>query len=198
MPAVPQASIHCGVGSVNCGTVRVRPLGKVALGGDIREHVMRAFIAILCIFALGVMKPALAGERQLLGYGRIVNNDYLGDGYDRGHTGDVSSSRIKGIAWNGVLPEKVGDIIEYRISAGIIALRPNCDGHITGYQGIEEIQQSFGEQVIDFHLPSPGTPTQGVDAGYMANAWIRMRHPDYDSLRANLNTVGETVKVLAE
>ena len=82
---------------------------------------MRAFIAILCIFALGGMKPALAGERQLLGYGRIVNNDYLGDGYDRGHTGDVSSSRIKGIAWNGVLPEKVGDIIEYRISAGIIA-----------------------------------------------------------------------------
>jgi hypothetical protein len=31
----------------------------------------------------------------------------------------------------------------------------------------------------------------------MANAWIRMRHPDYDELRAMLNDVGETVQVRA-
>jgi len=32
----------------------------------------------------------------------------------------------------------------------------------------------------------------------MANAWIRMRHPDYEELRRILNHVGETVKVKAE
>ena len=32
----------------------------------------------------------------------------------------------------------------------------------------------------------------------MANAWIRMRHPNYDELREMLNHVGETVKVRAE
>ena len=33
--------------------------------------------------------------------------------------------------------------------------------------------------------PTPGTPTQPVAAGYMANAWMRVRHPDYDELRAH-------------
>jgi hypothetical protein len=31
----------------------------------------------------------------------------------------------------------------------------------------------------------------------MANAWIRMRHPDYDELRRMLDTIGQTVKVRA-
>ena len=36
-----------------------------------------------------------------------------------------------------------------------------------------------------------------IEAGYMANAWIRMRHPDFDELRRRLNWVGENVKVRA-
>jgi hypothetical protein len=37
-----------------------------------------------------------------------------------------------------------------------------------------------------------------VEAGYMANAWMRVRHPDYDELRGILNRIGETVKVFAD
>jgi formate-dependent phosphoribosylglycinamide formyltransferase (GAR transformylase) len=84
-----------------------------------------------------------------------------------------------------------------RYSAGIINLRPDRDGVIDRYEGLDEIQRAYGEWIIDFHLPSAGTPTQGVEAGYMANAWIRMRHPDFDELRAMLNRVGETMKVRA-
>jgi hypothetical protein len=29
----------------------------------------------------------------------------------------------------------------------------------------------------------------------MANAWIRMAHPDYDTVHDMLNVVGETVRV---
>ena len=58
---------------------------------------------------------------------------------------------------------------------------PDHDGHITGYSGVEDIQARSGEWVIDAHLPPPGTPTQPVEAGYMANAYVRMRHPDYDA-----------------
>ncbi len=83
-------------------------------------------------------------------------------------------------------------------SAGIVALRPSQDGRITGYSGIEELQQRHGEWIIDAHLPEPGTPTQAVEAGYMANAWVRMRHPDYDAVRGMLDDVGRTVKVWAE
>lgn len=84
-----------------------------------------------------------------------------------------------------------------RFSAGIIALRPDRDGQISHYEGVEKIQGAFGPSIIDMHLPPPGTPTQGVEAGYMANAWLRMKHTDYDELRMMLNVVGETIKVRA-
>ena len=85
-----------------------------------------------------------------------------------------------------------------RYACGLIALRPECDGHIAGYEGVEEIFRRFGDGIVASHFPDPGTPTQPVEAGYMANAWMRIRHPDYDALREVLNTVGETVRVRAQ
>ncbi|MBK7583855.1 MAG: ATP-grasp domain-containing protein [Myxococcales bacterium] len=84
-----------------------------------------------------------------------------------------------------------------RFSAGIIALRPSQDGRISGYQGLEAIGKSFGQHIIDAHTPPEGTPTQPVEAGYMANAWLRMKHENYDELRRMLDIVGQTVKVWA-
>ena len=82
-----------------------------------------------------------------------------------------------------------------RLAAGIIALRPEGDGHIAGYEGVQAIHEAFGQYVIDAHLPPAGTPTQSVAAGFMANAWIRMKHENYDELRRMLDLVGQTVKV---
>jgi D-alanine-D-alanine ligase-like ATP-grasp enzyme len=84
-----------------------------------------------------------------------------------------------------------------RHAAGIIALRPDRDGHIAGYEGLEAMGNAFGTNLIDVHLPPVGTPTQPVEAGYMANAWIRMKHESYDELRRILDIVGQTVKVRA-
>jgi hypothetical protein len=84
-----------------------------------------------------------------------------------------------------------------RYAAGMIALRPDRDGRITSYEGLEEVQRAFGQWVIDAHFPPPGTPTQPIGAGYMANAWVRLRYPDYDGLRSALDTIGRTVKVFA-
>ncbi len=81
-------------------------------------------------------------------------------------------------------------------SAGLINLRPECDGQIVGYDGLELLDQ-LGDAIIDHHLPPAGSPTQPVAAGYMANAWVRLKHPDYDHLRRLLDTVGQTVKVRA-
>ncbi len=92
---------------------------------------------------------------------------------------------------------RTGERPSRRYAAGLINLRPERDGRITGYSGIDVIQSRFGDCVIDSHFPPAGTPTQPVEAGYMANAWIRMRHPDYDRLREILRTVGETIRVHA-
>jgi carbamoylphosphate synthase large subunit len=98
---------------------------------------------------------------------------------------------------NAVVHGHVATRPSRRFASGIIALRPERDGHISGYSGVEEIQSKYGEWVLDAHLPDPGTPTQPVEAGYMANAYVRMRHPDYDALRGMLDEVGRTVHVYA-
>ncbi len=96
---------------------------------------------------------------------------------------------------NAIVHGHVGTAPSRRYASGMIALRPEGDGRITGYSGAEELDRQFGDWVIDAHLPSPGTPTQPVEAGYMANAYVRMRHPDYDTLRELLDTVGRTLHV---
>ena len=85
-----------------------------------------------------------------------------------------------------------------RHASGMIALRPDRDGSISGYSGVDELQQRFGEWVIEARLPEHGTATQPVAAGYMANAYVRMRHPDYDTLRGMLDEVGRTLHVHAQ
>jgi carbamoylphosphate synthase large subunit len=84
-----------------------------------------------------------------------------------------------------------------RFSCGMIALRPQADGRIAGYEGLDQIARDYGEWIVASHLPEPGTPTQPVEAGYMANAWMRVRHPDFDVLRSMLDTIGRTVRVRA-
>jgi formate-dependent phosphoribosylglycinamide formyltransferase (GAR transformylase) len=98
---------------------------------------------------------------------------------------------------NAITSGETGSAPSRRYASGMVALRPDRDGSITGYSGVEELRQQYDEWVIDAHLPSPGTATQPVEAGYMANAYVRMRHPDYDALRAMLDAVGRTLHVYA-
>ncbi len=84
-----------------------------------------------------------------------------------------------------------------KYAGGLLALRPDRDGRIEGYEGREAIEDAYGRWIIDSYFPPPGTPTQGVEAGFMANAWMRMRHPDYDELRRMLDRAGETIRVRA-
>ncbi len=101
-------------------------------------------------------------------------------------------------AWaDAIIGGQAGAAPSRQFASGIVALRPDSDGTITGYSGVDELRQRLDEWVIDAHLPPPGTPTQPVAAGYMANAYVRMRHPDYDTLRGMLDTVGRTLHVYA-
>ena len=84
-----------------------------------------------------------------------------------------------------------------RYSAGMIALRPDQDGQIVGYEGLDEMQRQLQPHILHMHIPPPGSGTQGVEGGYHANAWITMRHPDYDELHRMMDHVGETVQVKA-
>jgi formate-dependent phosphoribosylglycinamide formyltransferase (GAR transformylase) len=101
-------------------------------------------------------------------------------------------------AWaHAIVHEDVPFKASRKYSAGMIALRPDRDGSISYYEGIEQMRDQFGDHIIDMHLPPAGTPTQGVEDGYMANAYVRLKHQDYDELRNIMNTIGETVRVKA-
>ncbi|MFT5288980.1 MAG: hypothetical protein ACI8QS_003106 [Planctomycetota bacterium] len=84
-----------------------------------------------------------------------------------------------------------------RFSAGMIALRPDRDGHVVRIDGLEEVHRRYGSNLIDEHIPGPGSATQPIEGGYMANAWMRLKHPDYDGLREVMDRIGEDVQVKA-
>jgi formate-dependent phosphoribosylglycinamide formyltransferase (GAR transformylase) len=98
---------------------------------------------------------------------------------------------------NAIVHGRTSTAPSRQYASGIVALRPERDGTITGYSGVDELRRQYDEWVIDAHLPEPGTPTQPVAAGYMANAYVRMRHPDYDVLRGMLDAVASMLHVYA-
>lgn len=97
----------------------------------------------------------------------------------------------------GVCHKKTDQPPSRRFATGLVALRPDRDGKIVGYENVSILQEKFGQYVMNAHLPPPGTPTQPIEAGYMANAYVRMKHPDYDTLREMMESVGKMLKVHA-
>ena len=75
-----------------------------------------ALCATLCLSGY-----ADAQDRQRLGYGRLITNDFFGDGEDRWRTGGFQSSRVWGPTWEGAAPSGFGQLLELRLAAEIIA-----------------------------------------------------------------------------
>lgn len=82
---------------------------------------MRRILALaIAAFTLG--SPAFSEGRETIGAGRLFNNDLLGDGKDRWHTGSYVYSHVRGrAAYTG--NEGFGEVIEYRFRAEMIAPR---------------------------------------------------------------------------
>jgi biotin carboxylase len=79
-------------------------------------------------------------------------------------------------------------------AAGSIQIRPSQDGRITGHRGLEAAFARCGEWIYEHSIPAVGTPTKGLDRGWLVNTWFRLRHRDYDTLRELMTFLGETVK----
>lgn len=84
-----------------------------------------------------------------------------------------------------------------RLSAGSIQIRPDRDGRIVRHRGLDAALRRCREWIYEQSVPPPGTPTKGLDRGWLVNTWFRLQHPDYDELRALMTFLGETVRVEA-
>lgn len=81
-----------------------------------------------------------------------------------------------------------------RFAAGSVQIRPSRDGVYGGHRGLEEAMRRCREWIYEQSVPTPGTPTKGLDKGWLVNTWFRLRHTDYDTLRELMSFLGETVK----
>lgn len=60
-----------------------------------------------------IQQPA----RETIGWGRFFNNDYIGDRKDRWHSSSYTISRLRGPEWTGSLPNRIGQVLEFRFRA---------------------------------------------------------------------------------
>jgi hypothetical protein len=84
-----------------------------------------------------------------------------------------------------------------RLATGSVQVRPDRDGKIDSYEGVDRIAERFGAWIWQRELPRPGRRTVPIEKGYLANAWFRLQHPDYDELRRMMDLLGRTVRVHA-
>ncbi len=78
-------------------------------------RLLAGMVAVL----LGVAQ-ADAGERVRLGFGHIASNDVLADRRDRWRSASHVASLVWGRQWQGLLPERFGDVIELRMGLELI------------------------------------------------------------------------------
>lgn len=80
-----------------------------------------------------------------------------------------------------------------RFSAGLISIRPERDGHIQGYSGIDDVRAALGDALGECYFPPAGQRTAPVEAGYLGHAYLHARAQDYDDCRRMLDFIGRTV-----
>lgn len=114
--------------------------------------------AILAIFmALQLYSVAADAQGRVeLGWGRLFTNDFLGDNKDRWRTGSYTVSKVVGRGWNGVLPEAMGEILEFRFRsetmapASLIAPAPG-DRRYAGVLSLG-VHTQFEKRGVEFRL----------------------------------------------
>lgn len=80
----------------------------------------RLALLLACLALMPQPSPAQAEGRSLLGSGRLISNDSIGEMRDRWRSGSVSYSRVWGRDWDGQLPNGFGEILELRLGGQII------------------------------------------------------------------------------
>jgi hypothetical protein len=99
-------------------------------------------------------------------------------------------------AWaSATLRRRIDLVPSRRLATGSVQVRPERDGRIAGYENLEEVLRRIRPFVFAKEVPAIGRETVAIEKGYLANAWFRLRHTDYDELCELMNWIGRTLKV---
>lgn len=80
--------------------------------------VLRALLIGLVLLG---PQAAQAEDRVALGWGRMFDNDAIGDMQDRWQTGSYAVSQLRGPAWRGSLPSRPFDLLELKFATMLVS-----------------------------------------------------------------------------
>ncbi len=116
----------------------------------------------------------------------------LWDLYSECNEFDLYTEWARAVCWGDVHARP-----SRRYAGALLAIRPTADGVVRGYRGLEDVQRRYGEAIFASHLPAAGSRTQPIEAGYRANAWLHLKHPDFDTLKFIAADIGQRLVMVA-
>ena len=91
-----------------------------------------------------------------------------------------------------------GADIERRYNVATIYKRARGVGRITRIEGLDSLQQRFGQHVVSNTLLQPGTPRRDWRKTLVSDGFIMLRHPDLDETLRMADAVGAELELFAE
>ena len=87
---------------------------------------------------------------------------------------------------------------ERRYNVGLIFKRARGTGRITHIDGLDTLQQRFGEHVVWNTLLQPGTPRRDWRRTLVSDGFVMLRHPDLQRTLEMSDAVGSELEMFAE
>jgi hypothetical protein len=102
-------------------------------------------------------------------------------------------------AWGEAITQgTISADINRRYNVATIYKRARGVGRITRIEGIDALQQQFGQHVIWNTLSAPGTPRRDWLKTLVSDGFIMLRHPDLDETIRMADAVGSELHLYAE
>lgn len=93
---------------------------------------------------------------------------------------------------------RIDEPFERRYNVGLIFKRARGVGTISHSEGIEQLQQRFGEHVVWNTLLPPGTPRRDWRKTLVSDGFVMLRHPDLQETLTMADAVGTELHLYAQ
>ena len=102
-------------------------------------------------------------------------------------------------AWaQAVIHGKIDEPFERRYNVAMIFKRARGVGRITRIEGVDALQQRFGQHVVWNTLLPPGTPRRDWRKTLVSDGFVMLRHPDLQQTLEMADAVGTELHLHAE
>ncbi|MEM6640893.1 MAG: ATP-grasp domain-containing protein [Pseudomonadota bacterium] len=100
--------------------------------------------------------------------------------------------------WGQAITGSLGAVsVDRRYNVATVYKRARGVGRITHLEGVDALQQAFGEHVVWNTLSSPGTPRRDWRKTLVSDGFVMLRHPSLKKTMAMADAVGSDLHLFA-